>query len=110
MKDIFIKINQFFAFTQKDRNGIYVLLFLIAATIALRTVHPFWKTQAQEFSNTDTVAAIAAGKAAFYGSSTRHTDGAYRSRYGNAHSDSNAVSSAKTKQSKSYSNNYTPPA
>ncbi len=43
MRTIFSKINRHFAFTRKDRNGIYVLLFLIIATIAFRAAYPFWK-------------------------------------------------------------------
>ncbi|MDR1973517.1 MAG: helix-hairpin-helix domain-containing protein [Bacteroidales bacterium] len=45
MQIFFLKINRYFAFTRKDRCGIYVLLFLIVATIALRTAFPFWKTE-----------------------------------------------------------------
>ncbi len=57
MKTIFSKINRHFAFTRKDRNGIYILLFLITATIAFRAVYPFWKISQTVISAQDISAA-----------------------------------------------------
>jgi competence ComEA-like helix-hairpin-helix protein len=57
MRTIFSKINRHFAFTRKDRNGIYVLLFLIVATIVIRTAYPFWKSL--DISEGDSLAAAA---------------------------------------------------
>ncbi|MDR2556733.1 MAG: ComEA family DNA-binding protein [Bacteroidales bacterium] len=133
-----MKTDHFFAFTRKDRCGIYVLLFFIGATIVLRTVYPFWKTDKREFSAADTAEAIAAGKAAFSGGagwtsgrggykdnvvygeqyaggSSQQTNGNYTDK---SHNDSSAAQaqSASAAQRKPYGNiqpyssNYTPPA
>ena len=107
MKTIFFRINRFFALTRKDRNGIYVLLFLIVITVALRSVYPFWKTGIREFSDTDVSAAIAvatAGKATFsgnyIGSGTQ-----YANKGGQRADDSTIAAQDKPRMS-----NYTPPA
>jgi DNA uptake protein ComE-like DNA-binding protein len=113
MNNILIKINRFFAFTRKDRCGIYVLLFLIAATIALRTLYPFWETGTREFSGADTVAAAAvANKAAFSGGYNGGGNSGYNSVYNGSET---AQQFARKEQSDSSAAGnsrpaYTPPA
>jgi DNA uptake protein ComE-like DNA-binding protein len=119
MRDIFIKINRFFAFTRKDRCGIYVLLFLIGATIALRTAYPFWKAGSQEFSDEDTAAgkAAVAGEAGSYGGGMRYTGagnsnigGHYargsNSNYGGNYGAANSGSYANGGSDSGYESNY----